>query len=124
MGGEAAKYARLVDVCKRGDFDVIYDMVSDDVEWWEVGASAPIRGKDNLIATEREELAQWSITPSVHDVLASDDHVVSLVEATAKRDDAVFNYRTVEIFHVDDEGKVTHRWSFADDTQAVKDFFA
>ncbi len=122
--GTEGKFERLAEVCRTGDIDAIADLVVDDVEWWLVGASEPIRGRTNLLAQEADDLSRWSIDPSFHDVLVSNDHLVGLVEATAKRGDDIFTYRTVEIFHVNDEGKITHRWSFADDTQAVRDFFS
>lgn len=58
---------------------------------------------------------------SLHDVLANDDHVVGLVEAHVKVGDEI-SYRTAEIMHIAD-GKVTGRWAFSDDTQAITDFF-
>jgi ketosteroid isomerase-like protein len=59
----------------------------------------------------------------VHDVLATDDHVVGLVTATVRVGDEAFTYRTAEIAHVED-GKITERWAFSDDTQAIIDFFS
>ena len=59
----------------------------------------------------------------VHDVLATDEHVVGLVTATVRVGDDEFSYRTAEISHVV-EGKVVERWAFSDDTQAIVDFFA
>lgn len=57
----------------------------------------------------------------LHDVVANDDHVVGLVTATVRVGDEAFTYRTAEIVHVKD-GKVTERWAFSDDTQAITDF--
>jgi hypothetical protein len=35
-----------------------------------------------------------------------------------------FSYRTAEIYHLDEEGKITERWAFSDDTQAISAFFS
>jgi ketosteroid isomerase-like protein len=59
----------------------------------------------------------------LHDVTASDDHVVGLVTATVRAGDQEFTYRTAEIAHVTD-GKISERWAFSDDTAAIIDFFA
>ena len=59
----------------------------------------------------------------VHDVVANDEHVIALVEATATRDGKTLNYRTAEIMHIRD-GKITERWAFSDDTAAIVEFFA
>jgi uncharacterized protein len=67
--------------------------------------------------------ALYEITGTSHDILASDDHAIVLVEATATRGGKTFTYRTAEIYHIRD-GKVTERWAFSDDTAAITAFFA
>jgi len=120
----ATMYRDFMKAMEAGDYQAFADALDEDVEWWEVGASEPIRGKGNLTARFQREMREWEITGNVHDVLATDDHLVALIEAVGKRGDRTFNYRTAEILHVNDEGKITQRWSFADDTQAVKAFFS
>ena len=120
----ATMYRDFMKAMEAGDYQAFADALDEDVEWWEVGASEPIRGKANLTARFQQEMREWEITGNVHDVLDSDDHLVALIEAVGKRGDRTFNYRTAEILHVNEEGKITQRWSFADDTQAVKAFFS
>ena len=48
---------------------------------------------------------------------------MQLMNVTARRGDKSLNYRTAEIFHMRD-GKITARWAFSDDTQAITDFFS
>ena len=55
--------------------------------------------------------------------MANDEHAVALTDAEADRGGRHLSYRTAEIFHVKD-GKITARWAFSDDTQAIIDFFA
>ena len=69
------------------------------------------------------ERADYTITAALHDVVANDDHVVALVDATATRGGRTLNYRTAEIVHVRD-GKIVERWAFSDDTAAIVAFFA
>ena len=59
----------------------------------------------------------------LHDVLVNDDHVVGLVTASVRIGDDAFTYRMAEIAHMEG-GKVTERWAFSDDTQAIIDFFS
>lgn len=114
-----------MDAFNEGDFQLFDDLIADDIEWWEIGASEPIRGKETLRARMTQEMGDWQITGSLHDVLSNDDHLVGLVEATAtKQDGSTLDYRTAEIHHVDADGKLTHRWSFSDDTKAITDFFS
>jgi ketosteroid isomerase-like protein len=45
------------------------------------------------------------------------------VTATAKRADGQsLTYKVAEIYHVKD-GKITARWAFSDDTEAINRFF-
>jgi ketosteroid isomerase-like protein len=103
---------------------VMGDYLADDVVWHEIGASEPIRGKAALAerwAGLGEATGSFSV--DTHDILANDDHVVELVTATVSRGDKTFTYRTAEIMHVRD-GKITERWAFSDDTEAINRFFA
>ena len=49
-------------------------------------------------------------------------HAIGLIEVTAKRGDKTLTYRTAEVYHMRD-GKITERWTFSDDTEAIKRFF-
>jgi ketosteroid isomerase-like protein len=120
----AAKYRELTQAFTDGDVAAIMDAMADDIEWWEIGKSEPIRGKEAMMTAMQSEMGQWEITAELHDVVSNDEHLVALVDATATRDGKELKYRTAEIHHVDAAGKVTHRWAFSDDTQAIIDFFS
>ena len=47
----------------------------------------------------------------MHDVIANDEHTVSMLEATARRRGQTFTFRTVEIYHMRD-GKIAERCDF------------
>jgi uncharacterized protein len=104
-----------------GDIETAASQIADDVVWHEIGRAEPRRGKAELAAS-MSEFGDSSITWDQHDLLASDDHVVAMGTATATRGDRSLVYRTAEIYHVRD-GKVSERWAFSDDTQAIADFF-
>ncbi len=97
--------------------------IADDIEWWEIGASEPIVGKQAL-GERMAQFGDYGITPELHDVVANDDHVIALMNVTATKDKETLRYRTAEIYHVNSEGQVTQRWAFSDDTQAIIDFFS
>lgn len=119
----AAIGRQLLDAFNAGDMATIDSLLDDDVVWHEIGRQEPHRGKRRLKAMMSEGESGYSITAKVHDVVAGDDHVIGLVEATATRDGKTFEYRTAEILHVRD-GRVTERWAFSDDTAAIERFFA
>ncbi len=119
-----ARLAReLADAFDRGDMQALEGFIANDVVWHEIGRSEPRRGKAALRAAADEGAADYRITGKVHDVVAGDDHTITLIEATASRGGKTFRYRTAEIYHIRD-GKVVERWAFSDDTAAIAAFFA
>ncbi len=117
----AAMARRTMDSLNSGDWEALSAALADDVVWHEIGRAEPRRGKAELATPGGAPTPE--ITVKVHDVVANDEHVIALVEATATRDGKTLNYRTAEIMHVRD-GKITERWAFSDDTAAIIDFFA
>jgi ketosteroid isomerase-like protein len=107
----------------QGDFEQFAAMMADDINWYEVGASEPVRGKEAVFSSMGSGGQDFEIEAEVHDVVANDDHTLALINATGKRGEQTLHYQTVEILHFRD-GKVTDRWSFANDTQAVREFFS
>ena len=67
---------------------------------------------------ESDDSGPWDIVTD--DVIW---HVIGLIEETARRGDETITFRTAEIYHMRD-GKITERWVFSDDTEAIKRFFA
>ena len=113
----------LQDAFGSGDMTRLDALIADDVVWHEIGRAEPRHGKEALRASGPGAAADYEITGVTHDVLASDDHAIALVQATATRAGNTFTYRTAEIYHIED-GKITERWAFSDDTAAITAFFA
>ena len=105
-----------------GDMEGAASRVADDVVWHEIGRAEPRRGKADLAAS-MGDFEGYDIKWDVHDVTASDDHVIALGTAVASKDGKSLTYRTAEIYHVKN-GQVTERWAFSDDTKAITDFFS
>ncbi len=115
---------KLQDAFERGDMERLDALMTDDIVWHEIGRSEPRRGKEALrTAMGGSSPMDYEITARAHDILASDDHAIALVEATATRGGKTFTYRTAEIYHVRD-GRIAERWAFSDDTGAIERFFA
>ncbi len=114
----------LEDAFNAGDMARLDALVADDVVWHEIGRSEPRRGKAALQAqAPGGGGVDYEITGETHDTLASDDHAIALVNATATRGGRTLKYRTAEIYHIRN-GQVVERWAFSDDTEAIKQFFA
>jgi ketosteroid isomerase-like protein len=119
----AALARQMTDALSRGDMQALDGFLADDVIWHEIGTSEPRRGKAALRAAADGGAADYTITGTLHDVVANDDHTIALVEATATRGGKTITYRTAEIYHIRD-GKIAERWAFSDDTAAIRAFFA
>jgi ketosteroid isomerase-like protein len=109
-----------------GDMQAASDLMTDDIEWHEIGRADAIHGKAAL--AERYGMSgggsgpSYEITGSTHDIIGGDDHTVALLSAHATRGGQTLDYRVAEIYHVRD-GKISGRWAFSDDTAAINDFF-
>jgi hypothetical protein len=63
------------------------DILTDDIEWHEIGRTEPIVGKAALAERFGQPDGQsWSITGEKHDIIANEDHAVSLITATATKE--------------------------------------
>ena len=120
----AAAYREVLEQFNSGNPEAFGDLISDDVVWWAIGADEPVRGKAALQETMQQNMGNWNIQASLHDVVSNDEHLIALVNAVATHEDGtILEYRTAEIHHVDADGRITERWAFSDDTGAIKDFF-
>jgi len=118
----AATYRAALAAFASGDLEAFGGMLAQDVVWNTIGGET-IHGAE-AVADSMSGLVGLEFEISLHDVIANDDHVVGLVEVHVTAGDKDIRYRTAEIHHMNAEGRVTERWAFSDDTQAITDFFA
>jgi len=111
----------LMEAFNAGDDDRIRASMADDVKWHMIGGETLV-GLEALAGAMSAMDDDFSIETDVHDIVGNDEHVVALVQATVRAGEQEFSYRTAEIAHVED-GKVTERWAFSDDTEAINEFF-
>ena len=117
----AAMFRKMMEDFNAGRPEASSELLADDVEWYVIGQKEPIRGKEAMAQSAAGVGAE--IQYEIHDVLANDDHLVALGTATARKGDKTLEYKTAEIMHVKN-GKVTQRWAFSDDTEAINRFFS
>ena len=103
------------------DVESIRANMAEDVVWHMIGGETVV-GLQALAEMMGAAEGDFRIETEVHDIVGNDEHVIALVNATAIAGDQTFSYRTAEIAHVKD-GKVTERWAFSDDTEAINRFF-
>jgi uncharacterized protein (TIGR02246 family) len=117
----AALFRSAFDLFNAGDAEAFASLLAEDVVWHEIDGER-MHGRD-AVASSMSGMEGAEFEGSLHDVVGNDEHVVGLVEAHVKAGEEKISYRTAEIMHVED-GKVTDRWSFSDDTQAIIEFFS
>ena len=123
MHPNEAMYRSLFAEAAAGDFSKMGEALAEHVVWHLGVAGDPIVGKEAVVAAMTDDMAGVTFGVALHDVLANDDHLVAMIEVEASKDDAAISYRAVEIHHVSD-GKLTERWAYLDDPDAVAAFFA
>ena len=111
-----------------GDIDAFADALADDVVWHVPGRGSNAgahRGKEEVLAfIGRVIPGLRSLRIDVHDILATDAHVVVLVRYEHQRDDRRFQQLGAEVFHFGENGRIEEFWALIDDTGAFDEFFA
>lgn len=105
-----------------GNPEEMAEWLADDVIWHQIGGET-LHGKQSVMDS-MSGIEDVDFSLDLHDVVANDDHTIALVEVSIGSDDQAFSYRTAEIYHIDQNGKITERWAFSDDTRAITDFFS
>ena len=117
------------DAFANGDLDRLRELIDPNVLWHVGGRSRfarDYRGLDdvfeNFFAPILSETG-GSLRNEVHDILASDDHVVVLFSQTAERNGKRLTARFANIEHVRD-GRVVESWFFPEDAYALDEFYS
>lgn len=112
---------------ERRDIATIRDCWTDDVVLRYPGrnpVSGEYRGKDQVLGAYAK---MGQITGGtfrrieLHDLLASDDHVVALAVVGATRKGKSMQWRGIDVYHIRD-GKIAEIWITLPDQQAVDEF--
>ena len=117
----AAAYRAAFAAFAEGDASAFQNHLADDVVWHTL-VGETLNGSA-AVAESMSGLAETDFSVDLHDVVANDGHLVGLVTANVTADGNSITYRTAEICHINEEGKISERWAFAEDTAAVADFF-
>lgn len=112
----------------KGDIPAVLAIFADDIAWHVPGRSAlagDYRGGQDVLGFfgQLQERSEGSFRLEMHDVLASEDHVVALVNEIAHRGDKSMNARSTHIWHVRD-AKAAEFWAMTTDTYAVDEFWS
>jgi ketosteroid isomerase-like protein len=125
MSADAAVVRGLYEARARGDLDAAARFLAADVEWHEpYEYLGSLKGRNAVMSAIRQSVEETHGTfkLDLHDVLASDDHVVALVRFSAERRGQRMSGKEVGIFHIRD-GLIREVWFATDeDVDAVSEF--
>ncbi|HEY8624076.1 MAG TPA: nuclear transport factor 2 family protein [Casimicrobiaceae bacterium] len=113
----------------KGDMAAIGELLADDVVW-HVGGSSPIsgdyKGKDAVFGFFGKLMEQTGGTfkLEVHDILANDEHTVTMVRETAARNGKKWDSKAVHVTHPDSAGRIKEFWAFQENSTAADEFFS
>ncbi|HEV2013062.1 MAG TPA: nuclear transport factor 2 family protein [Candidatus Dormibacteraeota bacterium] len=111
------------DSFKRGDMKALSDAWSDDIVWHGRGSTkfgGEFKGKEAVLGNIVQYPQEFQdIRLDIHDILASDKHVVALVNSSSKRNGQAYDDQLTYVFHISDQGKATEAWLIGD-TELLK----
>ena len=122
---DAAVVRGLYEARARNDLTAAADLLAPDVVWHEpYDYLGTLNGRDAVMDAIRQSMEETRGTFSlaVTDLLASDDHVVALVDFSAERHGGRMSGREIGVFKVD-RGLIAEVWFYtAEDPDAVSEF--
>jgi ketosteroid isomerase-like protein len=123
------EFARAAfDAISSGNSEWLDAHMSDDVEFFQGGrfpTAGHYSGKEAVFGHMMEffVLVDFSMKLSLHDVLATDDHVVSLVTVSIDYLGRHLDFDEAHVWHIRD-GKVKEMWAVPKNPYEVDEFFA
>lgn len=111
-----------------GDMATLNELMADDIVWHFPGdspLSGDYKGKEEVFGmfARLVEETGGTFKNEIHDLLASDDHAVALVNMSAERGDKKLEAHSVHVSHWKD-GKLAEFWSMQEDQDAVDAFYS
>src|SRR5579863_4614072 len=111
-----------------GDMETIAKIFATDIQWNISGRnmiSGTYDGQDETFAFfgKLMELTDGTFSAEVHDLLASDDHVVVLARESGSRNGKSLESDDVHVWHLAD-GKAVEFWGISKDQHEVDEFWS
>ena len=112
-----------------GDMATVSDLMAPDILWHILGhnpLSGDYKGKDAVFGFfgQLMERSGGTFRLEIHDLLANDEHGITLVTEKAERNGKSWASRAVHVTHPDAEGRIKEFWVFHEDQAASDAFWA
>ena len=108
---KVARVRQSYEAAERGDLEKSSENLADDAVFHSQLRKRDFTGRAAILAEQLKQLDEFKADYKLHDVTASDDHIVALLEVTQEIDGKRQTGRLVHILHVDDEGKAKEVWT-------------
>jgi ketosteroid isomerase-like protein len=126
-----ARVTEALEARARGKFDakdtkIILDAFADDAVWHMSGAWSDVQGKDALLAQWKAvaEASDDSFRVELHEMFADDRHAIGISTIRARNGDRSMEMKEIQVFHLDDEGKITEFWGIVAHEDELNAFWA
>lgn len=96
---------------ERGEFEKSAEGLAHDAVFHSQLRKRDFSGREAILAEQLKQRDEFKAEYRLHDVTASDDHVVVLMEVSQEVDGKRQTGRLVHVLHVDDEGKGKEIWA-------------
>jgi len=111
---------------EEGDVETVMQIFADDIVWHVPGKSSlagTYRGKQQVMEMLGKYMALYdSQETELHDLLASDEHTVALINVKLTRGGKTLDAKAVDVMHPDSEGRLKEFWRFGEDQAAFDEF--
>lgn len=119
---DAAVVRTAYEALSRGDMTTFAGLLHEDIVWHESapGMEGDYRGRDETLAFLGKVFQESGLemtSMQIHDILASDDHVVIMHEDTMAMDGRTLTAKYLDVYHVRDR-KLAEHWHLAVDPKA------
>jgi ketosteroid isomerase-like protein len=109
-----------------GDIEWLNEHLHENVEWHVPGKSVlsgDYRGRENVLAFFAKSIQVALPEFDIHDIVASEDHVVALLTIAWRRNDngETFEDRSAQVFHVSN-GQALEAWTLVTDSAGFDQF--
>lgn len=95
----------------RGDKEAAKQAYAEDAVFHSQVRGADFKGRDQIFAEGDRQEAEFKLKAKLHDVCASDDHAVALVEMTSEVDGKQQTNRVVQVLHFNEDGLISEVWA-------------
>jgi hypothetical protein len=103
----------MYEAIERGDEVAAAEGFAEDAVFHSQLRGRDFTGRDQILAETLKQVEELKSRFKVHDICASDGHVVALLETSREVNGVRTTHRLVHVLHLDDDGKVAECWAIS-----------